>query len=142
MADYEYSKPHDDFQKLMRAYAGFQVATALVVASKFGEVWCAGAVVFLFAISIPSTIAYGSLVNLTPDDEFRNPQSISFICAIAAFIPSIAAISVLFASASVFAATAFPAGCLAWYITIVALRRHNKSMAIPQEVKTLDEIVK
>src|ERR1035437_755898 len=41
----------DEFRKLMRAYAAFQMATALVIASKGAGVANAGIVVFLFAIS-------------------------------------------------------------------------------------------
>jgi len=142
MADYEYSKPHDDFQKLMRTYAGFQMATALIVASKFGGVNCAGIIVSLFAISIPSTYFYPSFVRLTPDDEKRNPAPIMAICFILAFVPSTAAISFLLAPASIFAAIAFPVTGFAWLIVLVVLRKHNQINALSQKSERSDNNVK
>jgi hypothetical protein len=91
------TEPREDFRKLMRAYAAFQMATALFVVAKSVDGRFAGFIVSLFAISIPSTIAYAGFARLTPDDEKRNPANITFICGTLAFGTSIAAISLLFA---------------------------------------------
>jgi hypothetical protein len=116
----------DDHRKLMRAYAGFQMATALVVAAKAGEICCAGFVVTLFAVSIPSTIAYAGFARITPEDENRNPGLLMAVCFCLAFLPSIAAISILLAAASTLAAIAFPATCVAWFVVTLVARRHDR----------------
>lgn len=120
--------PKDEFRKLMRAYAGFQMATALVLSAKAPAGCCVAVVVSLFAVSIPSTVAYAGFARLTPEDEKRNPAHITFICGCLAFIPSLAALSLLLAAASIFAAIAFPVTCAAWFVVIiwrVRTSRHN-----------------
>ena len=119
--------PNDEFRKLMRAYAGFQMATALVLSAKAPAGCCVAIVVSLFAVSIPSTIAYAGFARLTPEDEKRNPAPITFLCGCMAFLPSLSAISLLLASASTFAAIAFPLTCAAWFVIIWRVRtsRHN-----------------
>lgn len=117
--------PKEEFRKLMRAYAGFQMATALVVASKFGDVCWAGTIVSLFAISIPSTLAYPSFVRLTQEGEKQNPAHLMATCFSLAFFPSVAAISLMLAPVSIFAAIVFPVTSLAWCIVVVRLRKHN-----------------
>jgi hypothetical protein len=120
------TEPREDFRKLMRAYAAFQMATALFVVAKSVDGRFAGFIVSLFAISIPSTIAYAGFARLTPDDEKRNPANITFICGTLAFGTSIAAISLLFAAASTFAAIAFPLTCAAWFVVIIRLRKRQQ----------------
>lgn len=110
----------------MRAYAAFQMATALVVASKAGAVYCADVVVSLFAVSIPSTIACAGFVRLTPEDKKRNPGLVMAVCFCLAFLPSIAALSLLLAAASTLAAIAFPVTCVAWsVVTLIVRHREN-----------------
>jgi hypothetical protein len=116
----------DDHRKLMRAYAGFQMATALIVASKTHEICWAGLIATLFAVRIPSTIAYGGFARITPEDEQRNPGSLMAVCFCLAFLPSIAAISILLASASALAAIAFPITCAAWVAVTLAVRRNAR----------------
>ena len=101
------------------------MAAALVLSAKAPAGYCVAIVVSLFAVSIPSTIAYAGFARLTPEDEKRNPAHITFICGCLAFIPSLAAISLLLASASTFAAIAFPITCAAWFAVIVRTRKRN-----------------
>jgi hypothetical protein len=112
----------DEWRKLTRAYAGFQMATALFVSAKAGDVCGAAWVVGLFAISIPATIAFGGLVRITEEDKLRNPGSITFLCGSLAFIPSIAALSLLLWPGSHLAAMVFPVMCFIWLAVIVRLR--------------------
>ena len=112
----------DEFRKLMRAYAGFQMATALFVASKATDVCGASLIVTLFAISVPSTIAYGGLARITKEDEAKNPSHIALLCFALSFIPSIAALSLLLWPVSRIAALLFPAVCLFWCFIVVRLR--------------------
>jgi len=108
----------EEFRKLMRAYAGFQAATALIVVSKAADFCMARIIISLFAISIPSTLAYAGFARLTPEDEKRNPAVVMAICFFCAFFTSVAAISLMLASASTFAAIAFPVTCAAWFVVI------------------------
>src|SRR5947207_3401720 len=112
-------KKREEFRKLMRTYAGFQAAAIAWAAAKPESFCAAKLAIFLFAISIPSTIAYAGLARSTPQDEERNPGLIMAICFCCAFVLSVAAFSILLASASTSAAIAFAATCLAWFIVVV-----------------------
>jgi len=118
----EEEKKREEFRKLMRTYAGFQAAAIALAAAKPENFCAAKLAIFLLAISIPSTIAYAGLARLTPKDEKRNPGLIMAICFCCAFVLSIAAFSILVASASASAAIAFAATCLAWFIVVWRLR--------------------
>ena len=122
----------DEWRKLMRAYAGFQMATALVVAAKASDVCGAAWIISLFAVSIPSTIALAGLVRLTKEDEARNPAPIFATCWALAFLPSIAALSMLIWPASHVAALIFPAMSFIWFMVIVRLRTHDSVKAAPK----------
>src|SRR2546430_9770547 len=119
------AKARAENRKLAHAYAGFQAATALVVMARAPALRWPSLIVSLIAVSIPSTIAYAGLARLLPEDEQRNPASVAFICFLLAFIPSIAAVSLVLASASKFAAAIFPAMCVAWCVTVVMVRRRE-----------------
>jgi len=79
------TQDENDFRKMLRAYAAFQTATVLLVATKSGEICGAWVVVCLFAFSIPATIAYTTLNRQAPKYEERNPKLVSFICFIMAY---------------------------------------------------------
>lgn len=100
----------DEFRKLMRAYAGFQMATALVVAAKAQDVEGAAWVVSLLAISVPSTLAYGSLMRFGSG----KPSAVVGYCSFFAYVPSVVALSILLWPASHFAAFAFPITSAIW----------------------------
>ena len=104
--------PRDKWMKHMIAYAGFQMATAFVVAAKAKEVECASVVVSLFALSIPATLACGALMRV--GDPTRKPRAGVGYCAFIAFVPSVAALSMLLWPVSHFAAFAFPSSCVLW----------------------------
>ena len=120
------TQDENDFGKMLRAYAAFQTATALLVATKSGEICGAWIVVCLFAFSIPATLAYTTLHRQSPNYEERNPKIVSFICFILAFGFSIAALSVLLAEASIIAAIIFPVGCISWFLTTLHLWAETK----------------
>lgn len=114
--------PQDEFRKLMRAYAGLQMATTLVVAAKANPSLEVSIVISLFAISIPSTIAYSGLARITKEDETRNPHPISGICGLLTYVLSMSAFSILLWPAARFAAIAFPITSVIWWIIVVRLR--------------------
>ena len=103
------------------------MAIALVVASKAGGVCCADVVVSIFAVSIPSTIAYAGFARIIQEDEKRNPGLVMAVCFCLAFLPSIAALSLLLAAASTLAAVTFPVTCMAWFV-VTLLVRHRESI--------------
>src|SRR5439155_21923381 len=79
----------------MRAYAGFQMATALVVGAKAHEIPCAWLVLSLFALSIPSSIAYLIVAHITEEDKERYSARISHVAGAMAYIPSVVAFALL-----------------------------------------------
>ena|ERR1035437_10145571 len=104
--------PRDKWMKLMVAYAGFQMATALLVSSRAKEVEYAAIVVSLFAISVPATLACGGLMRVG-DPERKKRPGVGY-CAFLACVPSVAALSMLLWPVSHFAAIAFPSSCALW----------------------------
>jgi hypothetical protein len=108
-----------EFRKLMDTYAGFQMAIVLLIATKASNVFGAGYVISLLAISIPSTLALGIVARITDKDEARYPQSLSGPCYLLTFIPSIIALSILLYPVSGFAAFAFPFMCVIWFYLII-----------------------
>jgi predicted membrane channel-forming protein YqfA (hemolysin III family) len=109
----------DDFRKMMRAYAGFQMATALIVSAKAGDVCWAWIVLSLFAVSIPSTYAYSIVAHITEQDMQRYPARISHIAGFLTYIPSGAALALLIGVASAFAGVLFAVTGLIWGVVIV-----------------------
>jgi fatty acid desaturase len=122
MSDIDTTHEEDEFRKLMRAYAGFQMATALVVATKVECVHWSDIVLLLFAVSIPSTVAYGGFHTFTPKYKKRNPKFISFVCGFCAYVVSIAALALLLASASIIAGLVFAGVTLFWVGVTAAIR--------------------
>ena len=118
--EYEF-KCKEENRKVMRAYAGFKKDTAIFVSTKFSTISCAWLIIVLFAISIPSTIAYSVLARITRSDEKRNHLSIAMPCGHFAFVPSILAIALLFGATSHLAAVVFIVGCVFWYYKIIML---------------------
>ena len=57
---------------------------------------------------------------------YRHPGSVMAACFCLAFLPSIAAISILLSAASTFAAVAFPVTCVAWFAATLAVRHRNR----------------
>jgi hypothetical protein len=116
------SEPHSELRNITRAYAGFQMATALFIVASANSVPLMAFILPLFAVSIPSTIAYAGLARLTPEDEARNPNPISAISQLLAYIPSLIAISLILWPVSPLAALVFLATAAVWVIAIVRLR--------------------
>lgn len=112
----------DDNRKLMRGFAGFQMATALVVSAKAPEVQMASWVVGLFAVSIPSTVVVGFFPRFTRADEDRNPAAIAFLASVFSVVPSFAALTILLWAAAGSAALLFPAVSLFWVLVIIIIR--------------------
>jgi len=125
MAGINTTQKAEEFRKTMRAYAGFQMATALLVVSKVADVHGACIVVSLIAVNIPSPVTFSG-INSSPKKIGKlNPLHISNLCFIMSFIPSIAALSILFASVSIFAGVAFAVASLFWTITSNAIKSGN-----------------
>src|ERR1039457_6792121 len=112
MNDIEARKTRQEIRTLMGAYAGFQMATVLVVISNAADIPGAYYIVSLFAIGIPSSVAHCWFTRPSPEDEKRIPGSLMAVSFCLAYMPSLAAISLLLASASIFASVAFLVTCL------------------------------
>ena len=119
------SDAHTELRNTMRAYAGFQMATMLFIISNSANFPLISYILPLFAISIPSTIAYAGLARLTKDDEIRNPNPISTISLLLTHIPCLTALSLIIWPSSCIAALAFLLSTLLWVIFIVRLRLSN-----------------
>ena len=119
------SDAHTELRNTMRAYAGFQMATMLFIISNSANFPLISYILPLFAISIPSTIAYAGLARLTKDDEIRNPNPISTISQLLTYIPCLTALSLIIWPSSCIAALAFSLSTLLWVIFIVRLRLSN-----------------
>lgn len=117
------SEHHSEHRNLTRAYAGFQMATVLFIIANPQWFQLMAYILPLFAISIPSTIAFTGLARLTTEDEVRNPNPMAFICQLLAYAPSFAAIALILWPASAVAAVAFLTTAAAWVAAIVRLRR-------------------
>jgi len=119
------SEHHKEIRNTMRAYAAFQFAIVLyLVKSPVNDCcWLTEVVIILFAISIPSTIAYAGLARLTPEDEARNPNPISAVSQILAFVPSIIALSLIISTVSVIAGIVFVCVAIVWVYKVVKLRK-------------------
>lgn len=122
------SEHHREMRNIMRAYAAFQFAIVLYLVEMpiTGNYWLHECVLILFAISIPSSIAYAGLARLTPEDEARNPNPLSAISQILAFVPSVAALSLVISTASVLAGLVFVCMALFWLSKIIKLRRSQE----------------
>jgi hypothetical protein len=119
------SEAHSELRNTMRAYAGFQMATALFIVSNPSSFPLMAFILPMFAVSIPSTIAYASLARLTPEDEARNPNPISAISQLLTHIPCLTAISLILWPSSHAAALIFLATAAAWVFFVVRLRRQH-----------------
>ena len=119
------SDAHTELRNTMRAYAGFQMATMLFIISNSANFPLISYILPLFAISIPSTIAYAGLARLTKDDEVRNPNPISTISQLLAHIACLTALSLIIWPSSCIAALTFLLSALLWVIFIVRLRSSN-----------------
>lgn len=108
----------------MRAYAAFQFAIVLYLVKmpNIGNNWLYECVLVLFAISIPSSVAYAGLARVTPEDEIRNPNPLSAISQILAFVPSVVALSLIISTASFLAGLVFICMAVFWLYKIVKLR--------------------
>jgi hypothetical protein len=131
----------DEFRKLMFAYAAFQMAAIFILYSQPTRSIATLIITTLFAISIPSTIAYGGLARITEEDEARNPHPLSAICALLAYVPSLAALSIMLGFVSRLAALVFPATCIIWVVVIVRLRK-NQAHTITESKNTNENINK
>ena len=121
--------PHSELRNITRAYAGFQMATAIFIVANASNVPLLDFILPLFSISIPSTIAYAGLARLTPEDEARNPNPMSAISQLLAYIPSLIAIALILWPASSLASIAFLATATSWVVAIVRLRlRQHKDI--------------
>ena len=122
------SEHHKEMRNTMRAYAAFQFAIVLyLVKSPASDCcWLTEVVLVLFAVSIPSTIAYAGLARLTPEDEARNPNPISAVSQILAFVPSITALSLVISTASAFAGIVFVCAAVVWVYKVVKLRKSQE----------------
>ena len=125
------SDPHLEMRNITRAYAAFQMATALFVVANAGNVPLVAYILPLFAVSIPSTIAFAGLARLTPADEARNPNPISAIGQLLAYVPSLVAISLILWPASSLSAVAFLVTAATWVVAIVRLRRRQHQSSNP-----------
>ena len=119
------NEAHSELRNTMRTYAGFQMATTLFVISNPASFPLISFILPLFAVSIPSTIAYAGLARLTKEDEARNPNPISTISQLLTHIPCFAAISLILWPVSCIAALLFLLTALAWVFFIVRLRWSN-----------------
>ncbi len=118
-------KARENARNLSHAYAGFQAAAVILLVTHTPALLYTRLTLALFAISIPTTIAWGVLNRFTPEDEERNRLWVtSFILT---FTSSVAAISILLASASVTAAVIFPVVSIAWF-AVVAIRTHDNGV--------------
>ena len=115
---------HKELRALNRAYAAFLMATALFISANAEANECAGLVVTLLAISIPSVLAYSGLARITETDEKRNPEFWSLLSMLAAYIPSVIALAILLSRASVYASITFLTTAAAWVIIVIRLRRN------------------
>ena len=108
----------------MKAYAALQLAAAFQIANENeGPLsWQLTVALILFSISIPATIAYAGLARITPEDEARNPNPISFVSGILTFSPSIFAISFIILKVSLVASVVFSLSCFSWAIAVIKLR--------------------
>jgi hypothetical protein len=118
------SEHRTEMRNIMRAYAALQLAAAFQIANENeGPLsWQLAVALILLAISIPATIAYAGLARITPEDEARNPNPISFVSGILTFLPSILAISFIILKVSLVASVIFFLSCFGWAITVIRLR--------------------
>lgn len=114
---------HKEHRNLTRAFAGFLVATSLYIISNPKWFPLSAFVLPLFALSIPASIAYGGLARLTSEDDQRNPNPISAIAQILAYVPSLVGITLILWPASAVAGTTFVFSAVAWVWAVVRLRR-------------------
>lgn len=119
------SEAHSELRNTMRAYAGFQMATVLFIVANPNSFPLIAFILPLFAVSIPSTIAYAGLARLTPEDEARNPNPMSAISQLLTHIPCLTAISLILWPASCVAALTFLASAAVWVVFVVRLRRQH-----------------
>jgi|SRR5882724_821336 len=127
-------KRSDEFAKLLRAYAGFQMATALVVVAKSGDVRHADIVLTLFAISIPGTVLGGFM---SEKDAERHP--FAKWCVVAALYISIATLTLILCSASVAAGVTFAASCIFFILAAAPAITSKKKRGIRKGVKPPDD---
>lgn len=115
---------HKDLRNQMRAYAALQLAVVLYMVKNPSDLngWCTELILVLFCISIPSSLAYPGLARLTTEDERRNPNPISAISQLLAFIPSLFALALIISVASKLAAAVFLASSFGWVYSVVRLR--------------------
>jgi hypothetical protein len=120
----------DNFRKTFFAYGGFQMATALVVAAKAGDVPWAWLAVALLAVSVPAsvpaTFCLAILFRYTPDDGQRNCCA-KWLALVFAIAPSVAAFSILLAAASPVAAAAFPLSCVIFGVVGIYAGKNSKN---------------
>lgn len=118
------SEHRAEMRNIMRAYAALQLAAAFQIANENeGPLsWQLTVALILFSISIPATIANAGLARITPEDEARNPNPISFVSFILTFLPSILAISFIILKVSLVASVVFSVSCFGWAITVIKLR--------------------
>ena len=123
------SEQHKDLRNQMRAYAALQLAVVLFIVRNPVDIhgWSANLILIFFCISIPSSLAYSGLARLTPEDEQRNPNPISAVSQLLAFVPSVAAFALIISGASGLAAIVFLVSVIGWVTAVVRLRKFQQS---------------